>query len=295
VIRAVRLLLSPLPVAAYAYFAAGAQAQAPGDSSQPDSMPAADSMPRAEMDMRGVQGGSPPPDARDPNAYSEGVPFTRGNARTRLGDRDNFGSILFDNFEFSRVGGDTSVPYDIEGWFGPTYDRAVLKAEGDIEDGDFADARTELLWAHAFAPYWDTQLGIRHDGGAGTDRTWLAAGVEGLAPYHFHLEATAYVGESSRTAIRFDASYDMLLTQRLILQPRLEANVYGKDDIDRGIGSGLSDATLALRLRYEVRRELAPYVGVEWVRLFGDTEDYSRAAGQDPNDSRVVLGLRFWF
>jgi copper resistance protein B len=247
------------------------------------------------MDTGSMQGGSPPPDARDPNAYSEGVDFTRGNARPKLADRERFGSLLIDNLEAYRADGETVVPYDLEAWFGQTYDRAVLKAEGDIENGDLAEARTELLWGHAIAPYWDTQVGLRYDSGEGPNRTWLAAGIEGLAPYWFDLEVTGYVGQSSRTALRVDASYEMLMTQRLILEPRLEANFYGKDDLERGLGSGLADLTLALRLRYEVRRELAPYFGIEWINQYGGTEDLTRAAGKDPSDSRIVMGLRFWF
>lgn len=248
-----------------------------------------------EMDMGSMQGGSAPPDARDPHAWSEGVDFTRGDERPRFADEGNFRSILIDNFEVSRVDGETFLPYDLEAWFGRTYDRAVLKSEGDFESGDLAEARTELLWGHAFAAYWDMQLGVRYDSGTGPNRTWLAAGIEGLAPYRFDLEATAYVGESSRTALRLDASYDMLINQRLIFQPRLEANFYGRDDIERGLGSGLADLSLGLRLRFEIRRELAPYIGVERVNQYGGTEDLTRAAGGDPTDTRLIMGLRFWF
>lgn len=248
-----------------------------------------------EMDLGSMQGGSPPPDARDPHAYSEGVGFTRGNARPRLADEQNFRSILIDNFEVSRLDGETVLPYDLEAWFGRTYDRAVLKAEGDFEGGDLSEARTELLWGRAIAAYWDAQVGIRYDSGTGPNRTWLAAGIEGLAPYWFDLEVTAYVGESGRTALRLDASYDMLINQRLIFQPRLETNFYGKNDVERGLGSGLADVSLGLRLRYEIRRELAPYVGVEWVNQYGGTEDLTRAAGGSPNDTRLTMGLRFWF
>jgi copper resistance protein B len=236
-----------------------------------------------------------PSDARDPDAYAEGVGFTRGAARPQFADQERFGSVLVDNLEVSSVAGETIVPYDLEAWFGRTYDRVVLKAEGELESGDLAEARTELLWGHAVAPYWDTQAGVRYDSGAGPNRTWLAAGIEGIAPYWFDLEVTGYVGESSRTALRVDASYDMLLTQRLVLEPRFEANFYGKSDIERGIGSGLSDVTLALRLRYEVRRELAPYIGVEWVDRYGGTEKFARAAGDDPSDARIMMGLRFWY
>ena len=179
--------------------------------------------------------------------------------------------------------------------FRSTYDRAVLKAEGDVDDGDVAEARTELVWSHAFAAFWDMQLGARHDGGEGPSREWLAFGVEGLAPYWFDVEATAYLGESGHTALRLDVSYDLLLTQKLVLEPRIEANVYGQDDAARGLGSGLSDASLALRVRYEINRQLAPYFGIEWVRKYGQTEDFARAAGSDPSDARAVVGLRFWF
>ena len=173
--------------------------------------------------------------------------------------------------------------------------RAVLKAEGEIDGGELEDALTELLWGRAFAAFWDRQLGVRYDTGAGPNREWLAFGVQGLAPYWFEIEATAYLGEAGRSALRFDTSYDLPLTQKLVLQPRLEANAYGESDAERGLGSGLSDASLALRVRYEIRRELAPYFGIEWVRKYGGTEDFARAAGDDPNDTRFVAGLRVWF
>jgi copper resistance protein B len=245
------------------------------------------------MDMGTMQGGSPPPDARDPHAYSGDQSF--GPLKLELADTRSLGSLLVDNLEAVRTGGNTSVPYDVEAWYGRTYDRAVLKAEGEIDGGRIAEARTELLWGHAFAPFWDTQLGVRYDSGEGPNRTWLALGVEGLAPYRFDIEATAYLGESGRSALSFDASYEVLLTQKWILQPRVEANAYGKRDAARGLGSGLSDVSAALRLRYEIRRELAPYVGIEWVRKYGETEDLTRTAGADPNDTRIVAGLRFWF
>jgi len=247
------------------------------------------------MDMGAMQGGSAPPDARDPHVYSEGVPFTRGASRPEFADQHRFASVLIDNLEAARVDGTTSVPYDVEAWFGRTYDRAVLKAEGDIERGKIAEGRTELLWGHAFAPYWDTQLGVRYDSGEGPNRSWLAFGIEGLAPYWFELEVTGYVGASSRTALRVDASYDLLLTQKWVFQPRLEANLYGKDDIERGLGSGLADISAVLRLRYEIRRELAPYIGIKWVSQYGATEDLTRAAGGDPSETSFVAGIRFWF
>lgn len=278
--------------------AASAQQAANVDASDAPDAPPAMSMDRADddgMDMSAMQGGSAPPDARDPDAYSDGVDFTMGPARPVLADSRSFGSILVDKLEAARVDGETSVPYDLEARFGRTYERAVLKAEGDIENGDLAEGRNELLWGHAFAPYWDTQLGLRYDSGEGPNRSWIAAGIEGLAPYRFELELTGYLGESSRTALRLDASYEMLITQRLVLQPRLEASYYGKDDRARGIGRGLANVSVGLRLRYEVRRELAPYIGIERIAEYGRTEDLTRAAGGDPNDTRIIAGLRFWY
>jgi len=243
--------------------------------------------------MGAMQGGSAPPDARDPHAYSEGLDF--GPSKPELADTRNMGALLVDKFEGVRTSGNTSAPFDLQGWYGRTYDRAVLKAEGDIDSGEIAEARTELLWGHAFATFWDRQIGLRYDSGEGPNRNWLAFGVQGLAPYRFEVDATAYLGESGRSALRFDASYELLLTQRLILQPRIEANAYGKRDVERRLGSGLSDVSAGLRVRYEIRREIAPYVGIEWVRRYGETEDLVRAIGADPNDTRIVAGLRFWF
>jgi copper resistance protein B len=247
----------------------------------------------AAMDMGPMQGGSPPPDARDPHAYSGGQDF--GPLDLELADTRSMASLRVENLEAVRTDGNTFVPYDLEARYGRTYDRTVLKAEGNIDGGEIAEARTELLWGHAFAAFWDSQLGVRYDSGEGPNRKWLAFGVEGIAPYWFEIEATAYLGESGRSALRLDASYDLLLTQRLVLQPRIEANIYGERDIERGLGSGLSDISAALRVRYEIRRELAPYFGIEWVRKHGETEDLARAAGDDPNDARLVAGLRFWF
>jgi copper resistance protein B len=243
------------------------------------------------MDHGSMQGGSPPPDARDPHAYSGG--YTRGPLR--LGDEHRFGSLLVDRFESVRGRDNTATEYDLQAWYGRTYDRAVLKAEGDVDGGKLHDARTELLWGHAVAAYWDTQLGVRHDSGVKPDRNWLAVGVQGLAPYWFEVDATAYVGEGGRTALRLDAEYELLLTQKLILQPRLEANFYGKSDAARERGSGLADATAGVRLRYEIRREFAPYVGIEWAGKYGGTADFARAAGGRTRQSQLVAGVRFWF
>lgn len=254
--------------------------------------PPAKSGDMGDMSHGAMQGGTPPPDARDPHAYAEGYGF--GPMRPDMGDDNRFGLFLVDRFEGANTDAGSAAAYDALGWYGSVYNRAWFKADGEREGGD-TGARTELSWGHAIAPFWDTQLGVRYDSGTGPDRPWLAFGIQGTAPYRFNVEATGYVGEEGRSALRVETEYEWLFTQKLILQPRFETNLYGKGDAERGLGSGLADVALGLRLRYEIRREFAPYIGVEQVRKFAGTADLARTAGNDADEMRYVAGLRFWF
>ena len=252
------------------------------------------------QDMGQMQGGSAPADARDPHAYSDGYTLTEGPyaqpgpRQLKLADEHAFWSVLGDRLEYQEDS--DSTVYDIQAWYGTTYNRFVIKAEGDIADGTLEESSTELLWGHALNAYFDTQFGVRLDQyDEGKNRQWLAIGMQGLAPYWFELDVTAYVGDDGRTALSAEAEYELLLTQRLILQPRAELTLYGKDDAQNGLGSGLSDLAVGLRLRYEFSRQFAPYIGVEWTDTYGDTADYRRAAGEDTSDTQFVAGLRFWF
>jgi len=238
---------------------------------------------------------------RDPNAYSGGYTLDSGpfllppSDRLRLADEHRFSTVLLDRFE--RVWGPDENSTAIEGQFryGTDYDRLILKSELDIARGKLQDGRTEALWGHAIAPYWDSLLGIAYDGGVGPDRGWAAIGVQGLAPYWFEVNATAYLGSGGRVALDMDASYELLLTQKLILQPSLEMSIYGKSDEARGIGSGLNNGAVGLRLRYELTRQLAPYIGVEYARTFGSTADIARNDGERVEETRLVAGVRIWF
>ena len=254
-------------------------------------------MDHGEMQM---QGGSAPDNARDPHAYSDGYTLTdgpyaqQGPRQLKLADEHAFLSVLGDRLEYSEDSGDTT--FDLLARYGTTYDSLVVKAEGDTKGSQLEESQTDLLWSHAISVFFDTQLGVRLDQySEGSDRQWLAAGIQGLAPYWFELDATAYLGDDGRTALTFEAEYELLLTQKLVLQPRAELNLYGKDDPSNGLGSGLSDLSIGLRLRYEISRQFAPYVGVEWSDAYGGTADYRQAAGQDINDTQLVAGLRFWF
>ncbi|MCK9201769.1 MAG: copper resistance protein B [Gallionella sp.] len=255
-------------------------------------------MEHGEMNM---QGGSAPPDARDPHAWSGGYtldtgPYVLPGPRIlRLSDEHNFGALLIDRLERAHSRDGNNTVYDALVWFGRDYDRAVVKVEGEAAGGKLRESRTELLWGHAVAAYWDAQLGMRHDGGAGAARNWLAFGVQGLAPYWFEVDAAAYVGGNGRTALRLGVEYELLLTQKFVLQPRVEFNLYGKRDPARNTGCGLSDGAAGLRFRYEFSRQFAPYAGIEWAAKFGGTADLARAAGVKSRETRWVAGVRFWF
>jgi len=201
-------------------------------------------------------GSLPSSDGAAPRGYdSYGIhPHMMDNAATW--------HLLFDKFGGSRNrDGQNALEWDGRFWYGTATDRLVIKSEGERESGGGSDAKIEALWSHAISPFWDLQLGARRDVGTGPKRNWAAVGIEGVLPYNIELETTAYAGPSGRTALAMKAEYDLLLTQRLIFTPELEASAYGRNDPERGIGSGLSKGSLSLRLRYEVTREFAPYVG----------------------------------
>lgn len=257
----------------------------------------------AQMDHSAMQmqGGSAPADARDPDAYSGGYGLDSGkyaldpSQRLRMSDEHSFASFQMNRLEKVFTNEGNSAAYEAQAWFGSSYNRAVLKAEGEVADGQLQDSRTELLWGHAVATFWDAQIGARFDHGVGPNRSWLAFGVQGLAPYWFNVDAAAYVGNQGRTALRLSTEYDVLLTQRLVLQPRAEVNFYGKSDPEREIGNGLSDAVVGLRLKYQVTRQFVPYVGVEWAGKFGRTADFARTANERASQGRVVAGISFRF
>lgn len=247
-----------------------------------------------DKDMGPMQGGSPPPDARDADAHAEGV--GKGPLPgLDMSDDDLYGRLLVNELEYARGSGQRGQSLDAEAWYGGDLNKIWLKAEGKRSDGKLEELRTEALWDRNFATYWSSQLGVRHDTGGGPSRNWLALGVQGLAPYWFETEAALYFGRSGAVAARGEARYDLRLTQKLRLEPKLEANLYSKADPARGIGAGLSDLQFGLRLRYEIRRQFAPYVGFTWDRKFGGTAGFARAAGEPVSVRQVVAGVRMWF
>jgi copper resistance protein B len=186
-----------------------------------------------------------------------------------MDDMAAVGKVMLDQVELEGGSGDIVAAWDGQAWYGGDYDKVWLKSEGSPDANHQDSARNELLWDHVLAPFWDLQAGVRYDVGQGPARGWAALGIEGLAAYWFDVEATLYVGEAGRTAARLRVEHDLLITQRLIAQPEVEADLYSKADAARDVTSGLSDLQLGLRVRYEIRRELAPYVGLAWRREVG--------------------------
>lgn len=203
--------------------------------------------------------------------------------------------VLFDQLEWHRHTGANGYLWDTKSWVGGDLNRIWMRSEGETHGGEIEDAEAHLMVGRAIGRWWDVVGGVRHDFTPGPARTWLAVGLQGLAPQWFEVEATAYLGESSRTAVRLEVEYEMLLTDRLVLQPLVELNVFGKADPERLIGAGLSTAEFGARLRYEIRRELAPYAGLVWHRKVFGTADLAREHGDSVGGWRFASGLRVWF
>jgi copper resistance protein B len=253
-----------------------------------------DTMDMGGMDMGTMQGGKPPADARDPDAYSDGA-HSGSMTGMDMADDATIAMLLLDKLEYSRQDGVNQTRLDAQATLGGDYNKLWLKTDGGLSGQRLSATRVEALWNHAVAAYWGTQLGVRHDFGEGPGRNWLAAGVQGLAPYWFDVEATAYLGERGRIAARVELEYELLLSQRLVLQPNLEFNIYGRADPQRQLGAGFSDVDFGLRLRYEITRQFAPYIGVVWERKLGETAALAHAVGADQQEIHWVGGFRLWF
>ena len=202
--------------------------------------------------------------------------------------------IMVDQMELRAATGDTPLAWDGEAWIGFDLNKLWFKTDGEYVNSGVEEAEVQALYSRAVAPFWDLQVGWRGDLEPGPARNWLTLGFKGLAPWFFEIDAALFLGENGRTAARLKANYEIMFTQRLVLQPEVEINLYGRDDPAAGIGSGLSDLEAGLRLRYEIRREFAPYLGVNWIHLYGDTADYARSEGMDTDDFRFVAGIRAW-
>jgi len=208
----------------------------------------------------------------------------------------NFSQIMFNLAEVQIRNGRDGYRWDGEGWFGGDIHRLTVKTEGE---GAFLkgveSAEIQALYSRAIGPYFNLQAGVRHDFQPAPTRTYATVGFEGLAPYWFEVEGALFLSNKGDVLGRLEGYYDQRITQRLILQPRVEFNLAAQDVPENRLGAGLTDAELGLRLRYEISRRFAPYIGVSYEAKTGRTADFARADGDDPTKTSLVAGIRFWF
>jgi copper resistance protein B len=212
----------------------------------------------------------------------------------QMNDAAPLGMLWFDQAEARTLASPSGAAWQGEGWYGNDVNKAWTRTEGEPDPRGAESARAELFWDRALSAWWNLDLGVREDFAAGPGRTWAAFGVRGIAPQGIDVEATLYAGSGARTSARLKLDYELLFTQRLILQPEVEMNLYGRGDPARSIGAGLSDLEVGLRLRYEVRREFAPYLGVVWERHWGSASTLGSAAAEGPSELTFAVGLRVW-
>lgn len=225
---------------------------------------------------------------------------TMAAARTNLAKENGgmkTGMVLVERLEarFPTDGGSTGYVWDVQGWYGGDINRFVIKSEGEGAFGEgLEDAEIQALFSRAIGPFFDLQAGVRFDPEP-TSTGHLVVGVQGLAPYMFHVDGAVFLSDQGDLTARVKAEYDQKITQQLILQPRIEVEFSAQTVLERDIGAGITKIEPGLRLRYEIKREFAPYVGVEYEAKLGETADLARANGEDPDGLKLLVGLRAWF
>lgn len=207
-----------------------------------------------------------------------------------------FGHVLFDQLEYRAKDGGDAIAWEADAWYGGDYHKIWLKTQGEYVDPDrFDRAEVQLLYSRLIGHFWDAQAGIRYDVRPQPSRAYGVIGLQGLAPGFFELDLQGFVSEEGNVSARLEAEYDLLITQRLVLQPKAELNLAAQSVRELGIGGGVNDVELGLRLRYEITRQFAPYVGVHWERKLGETADFARDEGESVDALSVVAGVRFWY
>lgn len=207
--------------------------------------------------------------------------------------------ILAEKLELAPTVSERTFAIDAVGWYGNDRSRIWMRVESDINTVEFGgEAQVELLYGKLITPFFDALVGVRLDhnwGDASATRVLFGAGVEGIAPYWFELETSAFISQDGDLSARLTTAYDLLFTQRLILEPRIELNASASSVPEFGIGSGLTDLELGGRLRYELHRKFAPYIGVNWHRRLGGTADFARDEGEPVGVTSLVAGVRTWY
>lgn len=218
-----------------------------------------------------------------------------------VADTPIIGYLLFDQLEYRANRGTDTFNWEIQGWLGGDYNKLWLKTEGEQQTSRKKEGEVEgqLLYSRLISPFFYFQIGGRYDrlwgGGSQRSRAFGVIGFQGLAPYWFDIEPALFISQDGDVSARLEAEYELLLTQRLILQPRFETEIAVQEAKRFGVGKGFNDIELGLRLRYEIRRQFAPYIGVNWTRLFGDTADLARREGSKVDNVAFIAGVRMWW
>lgn len=294
----------------------------PGLDMAPSASAAQPLQPMSNMDMQDHGQHGATPQAADAGMEMTGTALPAGDAPAPLPPSDHYADRLFPTAEMDRAraksmreqGGRTvyqvmfnlaeyqalagrdGYRWDGEAFVGGDINRFWLKSEGEGAFGDrLESAEVQALYSRAIGPYFNLQAGVRQDFGQGANRTYATVGFEGLAPYLFEVEGALFLSNEGDLLGRLEGYYDQRITQRLVLQPRVELNLSAQDVPENRLGSGLTNAELGLRLRYEIIRQFAPYIGVSYAAKTGRTADFARADGEDPTTTSFVAGVRLWF
>jgi copper resistance protein B len=211
-----------------------------------------------------------------------------------LPDQTLYTNVRFDKLEWNRLGGHDSARWDMEASIGGDYEKLFLKSEGfyDGRIGRFDEAQIQLLYSHLISYYFNFQAGLRQDMSSKSSRTYAVIGFEGLAPGFIETDTDLYVSQKGEVSASFTAFYDLLITNRLILQPRVDVKLQMQRIPELELGSGVTDFELGARLRYEFTRNIAPYVGVVWDRKAGETASIARRNGEPISSVYAAGGVR---
>ena len=275
----------------------GAHAQHPEQARRPMDMPQEIRQDALPADYHSPP--APPPEGQAIRKYAIDDP---GTGPTNFGlapvhDNQLFYFFNGDRFEYRSFDDGETCLWDFQAWAMRDYNKLYLESEGEwsIDEDKVESAEVELLYARAITSFWDLRGGVRYDFEPNPERAFAVLGIKGLAPQWFEIDANAYLRDHGDMSMGLESEYDILLTQRLILQPRLELKAAAQDVPEHGIGAGLTAIELGLRLRYEISRKFAPYVGISWESALGETANIIESGGGDSDTTALVAGIKFWF
>jgi len=300
-----RAALAALPMILFAAPAlaqhGGHGAHTPAPATQPAPTPEPEPEPELMWPTQAPVGDAPAPEP--PARYAADDlydPAVMAAARAQLRREHGGGTVskfMADTLEYRAGDDEDGYAWEAEAWFGGDRHRIVFKTEGEGADGALEAAEAQVLYARAISPYFNLEFGLRTDIEPAPERAYAVLALDGLAPYWFDVGGALFLSDRGELSARFEGAYDLRLTQRLILQPSAELNLSADDIPARHVSAGVTSTEVALRLRYEITRQVAPYIGIVSERLYGAGADHAHArANAEPEaQESFVIGLRAWF